>query len=161
MSNKISLNTEIEIFKSSDGLNEQVQNLIKQAHKARLNAYANYSNFLVGAALLLDNGEVISGNNQENAAYPSGLCAERTAIFYANSKFPKQKILMMAIAAGSKFKPSNSPVAPCGACRQALVEYERLQKRPIELYFMGTEGGIAYSKSVENILPWSFDNNLL
>ena len=148
MSNKISLNVE-------------VQNLVKLAHKARLNAYANYSNFLVGAALLLDNGEIISGSNQENAAYPSGLCAERTAIFYANSKFPKQKILMMAIAAGSKFKRSNSPVAPCGACRQALVEYERLQKSPIELYFMGTEGEIAYSKSVENILPWSFDNKLL
>tara|TARA_B100001063_G_scaffold237430_1_gene258337 strand:- start:433 stop:918 length:486 start_codon:yes stop_codon:yes gene_type:complete len=161
MSNKISLNTEIEMFKSSDDLNEEVQNLIKIAHKVRLNAYATYSNFLVGAALLLDNGEIISGNNQENAAYPSGLCAERTAVFYANSKFPKQKILIMAIVAGSKFKPSKSPVSPCGACRQALVEYEKLQNSPIELYFMGIEGEIAYSKSVENILPWSFDNKLL
>ena len=161
MSNKISLNTEIEIFKSSDDLNVEVQNLIKLAHKARLNAYAPYSNFLVGTALILENGEIILGNNQENAAYPSGLCAERTAVFYANSKFPKQKILMMVITAGAKFKPSKSPVAPCGACRQTLVEYEKLQKSPIELYFMGTEGEIAYSKSVENILPWSFDSKLL
>ena len=161
MNNKISLNTEIEMFKSIDDLNEEVQNLIKLAHKARLNAYAPYSNFLVGTALILENGEIILGNNQENAAYPSGLCAERTAVFYANSKFPKQKILIMAIVAGSKLKPSKSPVAPCGACRQALVEYEKLQNSPIELYFMGIEGEIAYSKSVENILPWSFDNKLL
>ena len=75
---------------------------MKIAQKVRLKAYAPYSNFLVGAALLLENGEIISGNNQENAAYPSGLCAERTAIFYAHSKFPKQKILKMAICAGSK-----------------------------------------------------------
>jgi len=161
MSNRLSLNTEIELFKSIDDLNEEVQNLINSACKARLNAYATYSNFLVGAALLLENGEIVCGNNQENAAYPSGLCAERTAVFYANSKFPKQKILMMAIVAGAKYKPSKSPVPPCGACRQALVEYEKLQKSPIKLYFMGNEGEIAYSKSVENILPWSFDNKLL
>ena len=161
MSNKININIELDLFNSTYDLNDETQNLIKIAQKVRLKAYAPYSNFLVGAALLLENGEIISGNNQENAAYPSGLCAERTAIFYAHSEFPKQKILKMAICAGSKRKGSNKPIPPCGSCRQALVEYEKLQNSPIELYFMGTRGEIAYSKSVENILPWLFDNKWL
>jgi len=161
MGNKINLSLEIELFKSLSELDEKVQTIMKIAQKARFKAYAPYSNFLVGAALLLENGEVISGNNQENAAYPSGLCAERTAIFYAHSKFPKQKILKMAISAGSKSKNTKEPIPPCGSCRQALAEYEKLQKSPIELYFMGSEGKIAYSKSVENILPWLFDNKFL
>ena len=157
----IKFNTEFTIYASKEGLKEDVQELFKAAETARKNAYAPYSKFLVGAALKLENGEVITGSNQENAAYPSGLCAERTAIFYAGAQFPNQKILKMAISAGLQEKAPDRPIPPCGACRQALVEYEERQNIPIELYFMGTEGQVAYSKSVENILPWIFDKNVL
>lgn len=149
------------IFESIEELPKQVQKLIQLAQNARDRAYAPYSNFLVGAALELDNGEIISGNNQENAAYPSGLCAERTAIFYASSKWPDSQIIRMAITAGSAHKKNTNPIPPCGSCRQALVEYEQKQKAPIELYFMGNEGEIVHSDSVENILPWVFDSKVL
>ena len=157
----IKFNTEFTIYASKEALKEDVQELFKAAETARKNAYAPYSKFLVGAALKLENGEVITGSNQENAAYPSGLCAERTAIFYAGAQFPNQKILKMAISAGLQEKVLDRPIPPCGACRQALVEYEQRQNIPIELYFMGTEGQVAYSESVENILPWIFDKNVL
>ena len=157
----IKFNSEFTIYASKEALKEDVQELFKAAETARKNAYAPYSKFLVGAALKLENGEVITGSNQENAAYPSGLCAERTAIFYAGAQFPNQKILKMAISAGLQEKALDRPSPPCGACRQALVEYEQRQNIPIELYFMGTEGQVAYSESVENILPWIFDKNVL
>ena len=157
----IKFNTEFTIYASKEALKDDVQELFKAAETARKNAYAPYSKFLVGAALKLENGEVITGSNQENAAYPSGLCAERTAIFYAGAQFPNQNILKIAISAGLKEKALDRPIPPCGACRQALVEYEQRQNIPIELYFMGTEGQVAYSESVENILPWIFDKNVL
>ena len=100
----IKFNTEFTIYASKEALKEDVQELFKAAETARKNAYAPYSKFLVGAALKLENGEVITGSNQENAAYPSGLCAERTAIFYAGAQFPNQKILKMAISAGLQEK---------------------------------------------------------
>jgi len=139
----------------------QIQNLMKKAMTARENAYAPYSKFHVGTAILLDNNEIITGNNQENASYPSGLCAERAAIYYAGSNYPKTKILVMAIVAGSTKNPTIKPIPPCGACRQALSEYEVKQNTAMELYFMGTSGQIAFSKSVENILPWVFDKSVL
>ena len=157
----IKFNTEFKIYASKEALKEDVQELFNAAEIARKNAYAPYSKFLVGAALKLENGEIITGSNQENAAYPSGLCAERTAIFYAGAQFPNQNILKIAISAGLKEKALDRPIPPCGACRQALVEYEQRQNIPIELYFMGTEGQVAYSESVENILPWIFDKNVL
>ena len=158
---KINIECNINVFESLDKLPKNIQELMRNAQDARLKAHAPYSNFLVGAALELNNGEIISGNNQENAAYPSGLCAERTAIFYAHSKFPKQQILRMAITAGSKNKKETTPIPHCGGCRQALVEYEQLQNKSIELYFMETDGRIAHSCSVENILPWIFDKSAL
>jgi cytidine deaminase len=158
---KINIECNINVFESLDELPKNIQELMHNAQEARLKAHAPYSNFLVGAALELSNGEIISGNNQENAAYPSGLCAERTAIFYAHSKFPKQQILRMAICAGSEEKKWNIPIPPCGGCRQALVEYEQLQDISIELYFMGTEGQVAYSSSIKNILPLIFDKSAL
>lgn len=158
---KNNLKCEFTVYDSQKALPNDVIQLIKAAEEAQKKAYAPYSNFLVGAALRLENGEIISGSNQENAAYPSGLCAERTAIFYASSQFPNQKILQMAVSAGSKTKPTKRPIPPCGACRQALAEYEQKQNTPIDLYFKGNEGDIAYSKSVENILPWIFDKNQL
>ena len=158
---KIKIETEFDVYDTISELAIPVQNLINKAAEAREKAYAPYSQFLVGAALELENGEIILGNNQENASYPAGLCAERTAIYYAGAEFPNQKILRMAIVAGSTKNPTTKPIPPCGACRQALSEYEVKQNSEMELYFMGTSGQIAFSKSVENILPWVFDKTVL
>lgn len=151
-------------FYSYDSQNElpaDVQELIKIAVDARTKALANYSKFSVGAALLLDNGEVIAGSNQENAAYPSGLCAERTAIFYASSKYPNAKILKLVITAGSQLKKNTKPIPPCGACRQAIAEYEVNQEIPIEIYFMGEDGPVIKSRSLADLLPLLFDKSML
>ena len=158
---KIKIESTFEVYDSIEELAMPIQNLLKKAAEARKKAYAPYSKFLVGAALELENSELIAGNNQENASYPSGLCAERTAVYYAGAEFPNQKILRMAIVAGSTLNPTTKPIPPCGACRQALSEYEVKQNTPMELYFMGTSGQIAYSNSVENILPWIFDKTVL
>ena len=158
---KVKIETTFEVYDAIEALAVPIQSLIQKAVEARKKAYAPYSEFLVGAALELENGEIISGNNQENASYPSGLCAERTAVYYAGAEFPNQKIIRMAIVAGSTISPTTKPIPPCGACRQALSEYEVKQKSPMELYFMGTSGQIAVSKSVENILPWIFDKTVL
>ena len=158
---KINIESTFEIYDSIKELEPSAQALLQKAAEARKKAYAPYSKFLVGAALELENGKLISGSNQENASYPSGLCAERTAVYYAGAEFPNQKILRMAIVAGSSITPTTKPIPPCGACRQALSEYEVKQNTPMKLYFMGTSGQIAVSKSVENILPWIFDKTVL
>ena len=158
---KVKIESTFDVYDTVEEFASPIQALIQKASEARKKAYAPYSEFLVGAALELENGEIISGNNQENASYPSGLCAERTAVYYAGAEFPNQKIVRMAIVAGSTINPTTKPIPPCGACRQALSEYEVKQNTPIELYFMGTSGQIAVSKSVENILPWIFDKTVL
>lgn len=149
------------VFNTITDVPEDVQRLMKEASQARKKAYAPYSNFSVGAALLLDNGEIINGSNQENASYPSGLCAERTAIYYKGAQYPDAKILKMAIIAGSKNKPTTSPIPPCGACRQAIAEYEVNQDLPIEIYFMGETGKVVRSNSLANLLPLVFDKSVL
>ena len=134
---------------------------MNNAVEARKKAYAPYSKFQVGAALLLDNNEVVTGNNQENASYPSGLCAERTAIYYAGSQYPNAKILKIAISAGAVHKQTIKPIPPCGACRQAIAEYEIKQESPIEIFFMGEIGSVAKSNSLSNLLPFTFDKSEL
>ncbi|GAA3648374.1 cytidine deaminase [Flavivirga jejuensis] len=158
---EIKIETTLYIYKEIKALPKDVIALMQNAIEARKNAYAPYSNFNVGAALLLDNGEIITGNNQENASYPSGLCAERTAIYYAGSQYPKAKIIRMAISAGSKNNKTTKPIPPCGACRQAIAEYEVKQDTPIEIYFMGETGKIAKSNSLANLLPLVFDKSVL
>lgn len=140
---------------------QDVQRLMKKASEARNNAYAPYSKFHVGASLLLDNGEVVSGSNQENASYPSGLCAERTAIYYSGANFPESRILKMAIIAGSTKNKTSKPIPPCGACRQAIAEYEIKQESPIEIYFTGESGKVVKSNSLANLLPLLFDKSVL
>jgi cytidine deaminase len=152
------------IFQVYNNLNElpgDVTILMNKAVDARNKAYAPYSKFKVGAALLLDNGEIITGNNQENVSYPSGLCAERTAIYYAGSQYPNSKILKMAITAASSNQITEKPIPPCGACRQAIAEYELKQDLPIEIYFMGEVGNIMKSSSLSNLLPLLFDKTEL
>lgn len=154
---KIELHTQLSVFKSKDSLPLLTLDLMEAAEKARENAYAPYSNFRVGAALLLDNGEVVTGNNQENAAYPSGLCAERVAVFFAGSQFPNTKILQLAITARSEKQTLNIPIPPCGACRQSIAEYEIKQNQPIEIYFMGETGQVYKADSIKVLLPLLFD----
>lgn len=158
---EIKIESTFIVFDNLDELPQEISFLMQKAIEARQKAYVPYSNFSVGAAILLENNEIITGNNQENAAYPSGLCAERTAIFYAGSQYPNTKIIRMAITAGSKTKQTLIPIPPCGACRQAISEYEVKQNAPIEIYFMGETGKVVKSNSLANLLPFIFDKTVL
>ena len=158
---KIELKTQITIFDSIEELPTIVKGLMHKAIEAKQNAYAPYSKFKVGAAMLLDDGTIITGNNQENAAYPSGICAERVAVWKVSSEFPDKKILKLAISASSSSQILKEPVAPCGACRQTLSEYEIKQKDKIEVYFMGEVGEIIKTESVLDLLPIAFDKTFL
>lgn len=157
----ITITSTLQVYDSIDELPAEVQGLMNQAVEAREKAYAPYSKFQVGAALLLDNSEIISGSNQENASYPSGLCAERTAIFYAGAKYPEAKINIIAISAKSLNYTVETPIAPCGACRQSIAEYEVKQKTPVEIYFMGEKGEVVKSNSLAELLPLVFNNSYL
>ena len=158
---EITITTQFKVFDSTTDLPFDVQNLMDQAAAVRKTAYAPYSKFRVGAALILDNGQVILGSNQENAAYPSGLCAERVAIFYAGAKYPEAKVLKMAITAASDTNETTTPIPPCGSCRQSIAEYEIKQDTPIEIYFMGEIGTIYKSESLKNLLPFMFVKKFL
>jgi cytidine deaminase len=159
--NKVTITTDFDVFETIQELPTDIQNLMHEAVAIRKTAYAPYSHFKVGAAILLDNGEIILGSNQENAAYPSGLCAERVAVFYAGAKYPEAKILKMAISAASDNTTTSAPIPPCGACRQSIAEYEIKQNTPIEIYFMGEIGSIYKSDSLKNLLPLLFDKKFL
>ncbi len=151
----------LELYESCDELPNDVQELMEKASDARDSAYAPYSKFKVGAAVLLDNNEIIIGSNQENASYPSGLCAERTAIFYAGAKYPDAKFVRIALTAKSMNHRVVTPIPPCGSCRQAIAEYEVKQDSPIEIYFMGETGKVVKSNSLKELLPLVFDNTYL
>ncbi|WP_339921288.1 cytidine deaminase [uncultured Flavobacterium sp.] len=158
---KITITSQFSAYNSLQELPTDIQDLMEQAVAVRKNAYAPYSKFRVGAALLLDNGKIVLGSNQENAAYPSGLCAERVAIFHAGAVYPDAKILKMAITAASDTNKTIAPIPPCGACRQSIAEYETRQETPIEIYFMGETGDIYKSDSLKNLLPFMFDKKFL
>jgi cytidine deaminase len=158
---EINITTKIEVFEGINELPIEIQSLMQQAIETRKNAYAPYSRFRVGAAILLDNDKIVLGSNQENAAYPSGLCAERVAIFQAGAIYPNAKIVKLVITAASDTNPTLSPIPPCGACRQSIAEYEFKQDAPIEIYFMGESGEVYKSNSINNLLPLSFDKTSL
>ena len=153
------MNKEINIgykyFSSADELNNIERTLFEKAKAARENAYAPYSKFLVGCALLLENGEIITGNNQENAAYPSGICAERTTLFYANSQYPDQAVDTLAVAAYNQGSYLQSPIPPCGSCRQVILETENRYKKPMRILLYG-EKEIYECDGISNLLPLSF-----
>lgn len=152
---------EIDIISCSyDELDNEDKRIVDTACKATDRSYAPYSNFYVGAALLLENGEIITGNNQENAAYPSGLCAERTTIFYANSKYPDTPIVTLAIAARNKDGFLHSPISPCGACRQVILETEKRFGKAIKIILYSTKN-IYILNGINSLLPFSFDANFL
>lgn len=136
-------------------LPREEQDLISDAIKATDNSYANYSHFHVGAAVRLADGSIVIGANQENAAFPSGLCAERSAIFAAQSQRPEQAIITLAIAARNTNGLLKQPITPCGACRQVILEIEDRYQRPIRILLYGTEAVFCF-KSVQDLLPFSF-----
>ena len=144
-------------YKSIEELPADEKALLMTAQKAADNAYAPYSKFNVGAALLLKNGEIISASNQENAAYPSGLCAERSAIFYAHSKYPLTPIVKIAVAAKVNGQLTSDLTYPCGACRQVLQESQIRGREKIKV-IVGSRTTVRVLDSVEGILPFAFDN---
>lgn len=158
---KIEITTPAIVFNDVSELSLEDKLLMDEAVEARKKAYAPYSQFSVGAALLLENKEIVTGSNQENAAYPSGMCAERVAIWKAGSEYPNVKILQLAISASSSINTVDKPVGPCGACRQSLSEYEIKQKQVFSVLFMGEVGEIIKTESLDSLLPFSFDSSYL
>ncbi|WP_420604349.1 cytidine deaminase [Flagellimonas sp.] len=152
---------ELTIFDNPDELSQIEQKLLSDAERARENAYSPYSNFKVGAAVLLENGEVVVGNNQENSSYPSGLCAERVAVFQAGAIYPGVTIKTIAISATSKDYVVDIPAGPCGNCRQSIIEYEQKQKSPISILLRGQVGPIYKCDSMDHILPLAFSSSFL
>ncbi len=142
-------------FVSESELSKEDLELVNRAKEATKNSYANYSHFNVGAALRLENGDIIIGANQENAAFPSGLCAERTAVFAAQAQHPDQPIEALAIAAKNVNGFIKEPISPCGPCRQVILEVEDRYKKPVRIILYGTDG-IYIIKSVKDLLPFSF-----
>jgi cytidine deaminase len=140
---------------SYEELNSEEKNLINSAKEATFNAYAPYSSFKVGAAALLSSGKIVSGSNQENVAFPSGLCAERTTLFYANSQYPDQSVKTLAIAAYTKGDFLDKPISPCGACRQVILETEMRYNQPIKILLYGKKE-IYMIDGIKNLLPLSF-----
>lgn len=155
------LQTEIEIIANKKQLSDDESALLTEAERAKQNAYAPYSCFKVGAAVLLENGKTVIGNNQENAAYPSGLCAERVAIFSAGALYPKTAVKKIAITASAPDSTIARPVAPCGACRQSLLEYELNQNEPIVLLLYGEKGEVYRITGVKQLLPLYFGQDSL
>ncbi|HSV89036.1 MAG TPA: cytidine deaminase [Bacteroidales bacterium] len=153
----------IHIYEIEDvsQLTGREQHLVNLSRRMTTKAYAPYSEFYVGAAVLLDNDEIITGSNQENGAYPSGLCAERVAVFAASAMFPGVPMQMIAISAKSSRIVLDDPVSPCGACRQVLLEYEILQKKPIKILLSKEDGKILIIEKVHDLLPLSFSGNEL
>lgn len=151
----IQLSTTV-VAKGYDELDRRDSALVKAAQEAVRGSYAPYSNFHVGAAILLENGVTVTGANQENVAFPSGTCAERSTCFYAAARYPGVKFVRMAIAAvGTDGKPVPNPIAPCGACRQALLEYETLAQRPVPVLLIGADR-IYEVPSIASLLPLAF-----
>jgi cytidine deaminase len=155
-----SVKIQIAEHESVGYIHESTERLIESAISAADDAYAVYSGFHVGAAVLLDNGVVVTGNNQENAAYPSGLCAERVAIFHANASFPKQKVVAIAVSAKQKGKTTSVAVPPCGSCRQVLLETERRYDNEIQIYLHGSDK-VIHVGSAAQLLPLAFDSSFL
>lgn len=152
---KQNLHIEFTEFDSLDELEQLDQRLVFCARNASVRAYAPYSGFQVGAAVLLENGEIIDGNNQENAAYPNGLCAERVALFFAGSKFPEVPAKTIAISARNKSGRIMTPVKPCGSCRQVMIETENRYNTPLRVILDSAEK-IQIFEGADCLLPFSF-----
>ncbi len=156
-----SLSVAFNEYHSPDELDDADRQLLGKAWEACSSAYAPYSRFYVGAALRLENGVIFPGNNQENAAYPSGLCAERVAIFSAASNYPGIAIESIAVVARTDVFGLKHPVTPCGGCRQVMAEYESLSGKPIKIWMQGSDGMVWMVQGIRNLLPLMFEGELL
>ncbi|MCC8071685.1 MAG: cytidine deaminase [Bacteroidales bacterium] len=152
---RFDITTPIEV-KSLDELDAREVALVEAALQATLRAYSPYSHFSVGAAIRLSDDTIVAGSNQENVAYPSGMCAERTAAYYAHSRHPEARFVAIAVAArDSQGRQPDEPITPCGACRQALLQYELLAGAPVKVYMAGRQE-IWMAPSIESLLPLCF-----
>ena len=151
------LNITYQEFSSPEEMSAQDQELVKAVLEAQKGTYSPYSHFQVGAALLLANGVMVKGANQENVAYPSGLCAERTAMFWAGANYPGVPFDTLAIAGSDHGVLCESPASPCGACRQVMAEYQQKQKSPLKIILVGSKR-IRKFACVDDILPFIFDS---
>jgi cytidine deaminase len=158
---KIHIGIHYREYSDIGDLDSGFQDLLLTARKAANDAYAPYSGFKVGAAVLLESGIIVTGNNQENAAYPSGLCAERVALFAASSQYPGVPVTALAVTAKSREFFIDYPINPCGACRQVIAEYENVHKKPITLILSGESGIIHVFDDIESLLPLRFDASQL
>lgn len=154
---KIQFQFEYNRYESISELDDIRQKLIQKSIEAAEKAYAPYSNFRVGASVLLDNSEIISGNNQENASYPVGICAERTLLSYVHANFPNQKKKILAVSV----LDTDKEVSPCGLCRQTILEYESLQKQNIEILLSNRSGNVLQISSGSQLLPLNFNQDML
>jgi len=153
---KVKIISEFEEFEDVNDLPPEDQDLVKAARQSVSKAYAPYSRFQVGAAVALENGVIMRGNNQENASYPIGLCAERVAIFAAGANYPGVKIKAIAVTAFSDQFLIDKPITPCGACRQAIAEYEHRYHGRIRLILVGETGRVLVSDTIRQFLPYQF-----
>lgn len=144
-------------YSGINDLPEDLSILARKAQEALKTSYSPYSHFSVGAALQLANGQYVLGSNQENGAYPSGLCAERVALFYAGSTFPTIPVVAIAVAASYKGKPTDEPVSPCGGCRQVMIETRSAGNEPIKMVMVGASKVIVV-EDVSHLLPFTFSN---
>jgi cytidine deaminase len=153
---QFNLTVRVTEYSSVEELDVEYRDLVKSACEACSTSYAPFSKFCVGAAVLLDDGTIIKGSNQENAAYPSGLCAERVTMFYANSSYPDVPVTAIAIAASVSGNFVEKPVYPCGSCRQTLLQCERRFQKSIKVFMTGSEK-ILMVESVSDLLPLGFE----
>lgn len=148
-------------FSSIEDLTVEDRKLMLESDRVLKQAYAKYSGFHVGASLYLENGEMMSANNQENMALPSSLCAERVLLYYCKANFPKENVKKIAISVKSSIEIIDSPISPCGSCRQVMLEYERMQENNIEVLLKGETGAVYLIKSVSDLLPLAFNTNAI
>lgn len=154
------INTKVKVC-TVDELPDADREVVDAARAATANSYAIYSHFNVGAAVRLANGVIVSGSNQENAAYPSGLCAERTTLFWANSQYPTQPVEVLAIAARNEQGELATPIPPCGACRQVILETEKRFSKAMRIILYGAKECYVIDDGVKALLPLSFDAGFL
>lgn len=150
-----------EEYNKDDILSTGDSLLVEEANQALKTSYAPYSEFHVGAAVLLENGKVIKGSNQENSAYPSGLCAERVAIFHAKASFPDEAVIAVAITGCSDNFTADEPITPCGACREVIAETEKRQSNKIRIIMSGSGGCTKIVDGIDNLLPMKFHEEKL
>lgn len=154
-------NDSFRIIENTSDLPSQFQNLLSEARKSAAQAYAPYSGFHVGSAIMLDNGMIVIGANQENASFPLSMCAERVALYSKSMAWPEQKILAMAIFANSIHQTLSKPAAPCGACRQVMQEYVVRQSADFEIFLQTVTGPVYHFAGLEPLLPFGFKPGIL